>query len=190
MSKKQTKIVNDNTPTVEEIKELRAARETFYSELHNQQKIDDKYFELEYSAGIPTKIGYEQRTPPTAREWVETGVNNYTLDNPRATVAARSNSDSGREKDAKLEKFLNYWLQLIVIQIKQSSTKLLLRGESFCKLSMDDTYFGSYKGKRLEETDGNNPRKRDPFGMGRSSDSRPFHHIDPQFVNTCFRAEG
>lgn len=128
--------------SVDEIKSLVSDRETFYSALHTEQKKDDDYYELVYDAGVPLNLGYEQRTPQTAREWVDIGVRHFTLDNPRAKVFSRANSDAARKKDASVESFYNYWLKLMIAQIKEAAKKVLLRGEVFFKLWMDDTYFG------------------------------------------------
>lgn len=137
--------------TVEEIKVLQKERETFYSELHAQQKIDDDYYELVFDAKVPESMGYEQRTPPSAREWVDIGIRHYTLDNPKAKVYSRGDSDAAREKDAKLEAFYNFWLRKVILQLKDAAKKLLLRGEVFLKVWIDDTYFGMDMSKMSDE---------------------------------------
>ena len=132
----------EDKPEVEDIKALVEQRERYYDELHKQQKIDDVFYELEFDAGVPKNLGYEQRTPPTARDWVDIGVMHFTLDNPKATVPPRSKSDAGREKDANCEAFYNFWLNNIILDIKEAARKILIRGEIFYKIWMDDTYFG------------------------------------------------
>jgi len=128
--------------TVDEIKSLVNERTTYYSTLHAEQKTDDNYYELVYDASVPTELGYDQRTPQTARDWVDIGVRHFTLDNPKAKVFARGNSDTARRKDGIMEAFYNFWLRLMILQIKEAAKKLLLRGESFFKIWIDDTYFG------------------------------------------------
>jgi len=129
-------------PTVDEIRKLYKDRKDYYYNLHEKQKSINKYYELDFDAGIPTKLGYEQITPPSARDWIDVGVRHFTLDNPKAQAFPRGNSDTSRAKDAVVESFLNFWLRRIIFQIKDAAKKLPLRGEAFLKLSMDDTYLG------------------------------------------------
>jgi len=132
----------------EDVLQEKSHREEYYSLLHEEQKVDDEYYELTFDAGIPMSKDnktplYAQRTPPTARSWVDIGVRHFTLDNPQASVLARGKGESPREKDAHVEAFLNFWLARMILQIKMAAKKSLLRGEVFLKIGMDDTYFGS-----------------------------------------------
>lgn len=129
-------------PTVDKIIKERDSRVLYYAALHEQQIKDDGYYELTYDSGIPTNLGITQRTPKTAREWVETGVRHFTMDNPRAIVPAESRTDRSRQRAAKLETFYNAWLEKLPITLKQSAKKLLKRGEVFLKLWIDDYYYG------------------------------------------------
>lgn len=128
--------------TAEQIKALRTDRITYYNELHKQQKIDDNYYELVFKAGVPKDMGYEQRTPSSARDWVDLGVRLYTLDNPKAKVPPRGNSDTARQKDIVLEALYDFWLREIILKIKEAAKKLLLRGEVILKVWPDDIYMG------------------------------------------------
>lgn len=128
------------TLTIDKILAKLGQRKAYYGELHKQQKDIDEYYELTFKAGVP-KI-YSQVTPPTAREWIDIGVRNFTLDNPRAKVPQRGHSEAARKRDAILESFYNYWLKTIILQIKDGAKKLPLRGEVFIKVELDDTYYG------------------------------------------------
>ena len=136
--------------TQEEIISELATRETFYYELHRIQKEVDGYYELIFDAGIPTSLGYEQITPPSAREWVDVGVRHYTLDNPKAAMWPRGSSKAEREKDATCEAFLNFLLIHNILEIKEGAKTLLLRGETFHRIVMDDTFYGE-KAKLLAQ---------------------------------------
>lgn len=129
-------------PTVEKLKQLYGDRVPYYNQLHKDQKAINKYYMLKFDAKIPLDLGYEQITPPSAREWIDVGVRLYTLDNPKVTVFPRGKGDDARAKDAKVEAFCNFWVRRIILQIKDAAKKLPLRGEVFLKPSMDDTYFG------------------------------------------------
>ncbi|GAI41574.1 unnamed protein product, partial [marine sediment metagenome] len=130
----------EKKPTIEEILAKRTQRETYYGTLHSQQKEIDKYYELTYDAGVP-KI-YDEIKPPTAREWIDIGVRHFTLDNPKAKVPSRGDSETARKRDTILESFDDYWLTKIILQIKDGAKKLPLRGQVLLKVGMDDTYFG------------------------------------------------
>lgn len=120
----------------------RDRREGYFGRHHELQKQLDQYYELTYDAGIPTKLGYPQRTPRTARDWIDVGVNNYTLDNPKATVPLRANNDTARAKDGRLETFYKSFMALHIQNYKLTAKKLLLRGEAFARLWVDDYYYG------------------------------------------------
>jgi len=128
--------------TVENILKLRKSYEDYYAVLHEQQKEIDDYYELVFKTDIPSDLGYQEIIPPTAREWVEVGVRNYTLDNPKAVILPRGDSDTARRKDALVESLWTFWLRRIIREIKDGAKKLLLRGEVFYKVWMDDIYFG------------------------------------------------
>ena len=115
-------------------------RRTYYGSLRKEQIRANKFYELEFQAGLPK--GHKQRLPATAREWVDVGVRNYTLDNPLVRMIPRGIKDKDREEDAKVETLANFFLELYIKQIKDACTKGLVRGETFFKVGMDDTYFG------------------------------------------------
>ena len=73
--------------TEEEIRAKLKARESYYTQLHADQKEIDSFYELDFAAGVPDS--YPTRMPPTARKWVDAGVNHFTLDNPKARVRYR-----------------------------------------------------------------------------------------------------
>jgi len=129
--------------TPEKIIELAKSYEQHYQSLHSIQKEDNKYYELTYDSEVPTAHGYQDIRPPTAREWVEVGIRNYTLDNPKSVVKARGTSDAERKRDMAVESFQNYWLERVIADIKDAAKKLLIRGEVFFNVWMDDTYFGA-----------------------------------------------
>jgi len=136
-------------PTVADIKDKLSAWETFYGTHHQNQKDIDEFYELTFSAGVPKR--YPTRKPSTARDWIDAGVRHYTLDNPKVTVYARRNSDEARRQAASIENWGSFFLKLSRKQIKDVAKKVLLRGEGFIKLNMDDTYFGDYNGTPLAE---------------------------------------
>ena len=143
-------------PTVDKIIKERGLREMYYGTLHEIQRTDDDFYELVYDAHIPDKLGYTQKTPKTAREWVETGVRHFTMDNPRAIVPAEGRSDAAKQRAAILETFYNAWLEKMIIQLKQGVRKELKRGEVFLKLWIDDRYYAidtSPKDYNKEETE-------------------------------------
>lgn len=128
-------------PTIDKILVEKKERETYYAALHDQQRKDDTFYELTYKAGVPENLGYPQVTPKTAREWVEVGVRHFTLDNPKANVPPKSRSDAAKKNATKLEAFYNAWLDKLPIQLKMAVKKLLVRGEVFLKLWIDDFYY-------------------------------------------------
>lgn len=139
----------------EVLDELRDRKE-YYGPLHEEQRIDDEFYELKFDAGIPRakdnkELLFGQRTPATAREWVDIPVRDFTLDNPTATMMARGKGDGPREKDALVEAFLNYWLSRMILAVKMAAKKLPLRGESILKIAMDDSYFGIPTSKMKKE---------------------------------------
>ena len=134
-------------PKVEDIQHKYEAYQRYYSKLHDEQKEIDEYYELDYDAGVPEN--YATRMPPTAREWVDAGVRHFTLDNPKAKVPLRKDSEAARNQVALLETFYNFWLSEGILTIKRGAKKLLKRGELFLKVNMDDTYFGSDSEERL-----------------------------------------
>jgi len=137
--------------TVDEIIKLRTEREGYYEKLHKQQKEDNKLYELAFDAKIPKKLGYRQITPPTARDWVDIGVNHFTLDNPKSYVPPTKDSDAARAQAGKLENFDNFWLKQLTRQIKENARKLLARGECFWKTILDDTYYAVDSSKLPED---------------------------------------
>ena len=137
--------------TVEDIIRLREQREDYLCQLHKEQKLDNNFYELKFDAAIPKGLGYEQRIPPTARDWVDQGIMHFTLDNPKAFVPPLRDSDAARKQAAKLGAFYNFWLRQIIRQIKENAKKLLIRGECFWKLWIDDRYYGIEPSKMTEE---------------------------------------
>ena len=118
-------------------------RGIFYETLHTLQKEEVKYYELTYNAGIPEKLGYPQRTASTARDYIERGVGSYTLDIPKVNMLPRGTGDANRNKDATVEAFLSFWLKRQRQVVRQGCKILVLRGELFLRIDMDDTYFGA-----------------------------------------------
>ena len=137
----------EETITIGEIKKKLEARETFYSQLHEDQVEIDSFYELGFEAGVPSS--YPTRMPPTARKWVDAGVTHFTLDNPKARVRPRNNSDAARKEAEAYETWCNFWLWIERHTIKKAAKKELKRGELFIKVNMDDTYFGSQDPERL-----------------------------------------
>ena len=127
-------------PTVDSIKERLGAYEEYYGTLHREQEEIDDYYELVFKAGVPDR--YDQRTPPTARNWIDVGVMHFTLDNPKARVYQRNSSDKARQQVEKLETLGNFWLRKDIMTIKEAAKKVLLRGEVFLRVHMDDRFLG------------------------------------------------
>jgi len=138
----------------DKLKTKRKEWEAHYDTLKTQQKENFSFYELSYDANIPTSLGYEQKTPSTARDWVDFGIMHYTLDKPQDVVKPRNSSDSAREQATMLEAFYNYWLGRIILEIKGNAKKQLWGGECFFKLVVDDTYYGTYKGKKISDLKG------------------------------------
>ena len=128
--------------TVDKLIEKRKEWEDYRQTLKSQQKENFSFYELSYDANIPTNLGYEQKTPSTARDWVDVGIMNYTLDKPQCIVRPRNESDIARNQATMLEHFYNYWLNRMILEIKENAKKLLIMGECFFKLAVDDTYYG------------------------------------------------
>lgn len=133
--------------TLQEIRDKLKAREEYYNQLHEDQKEIDDFYELAFDAGVPST--YPTRMPPTARKWIDAGVIHFTLDNPKARVRPRNDTDVARKEAEAYENFCNYWLWLEKLKIKRGARKELKRGELFLKVNMDDTYFGSGEPERL-----------------------------------------
>ena len=135
--------------SIEEVTTRATEYENYYSELHEQQKKGDEFYELTFDAGVPED--YRTITPPTARDWVDTGVRTFTLDNPVARMRPRGTEEQDRKKDADCEALLDFWLSKEIIAIKRNARKLLIRGEAFIKLWFDDTYYGTDVPKEDED---------------------------------------
>lgn len=127
-------------PTIEDIQRRYAAYESYYNTLHGNQRSDDDYYELVFSTGVPKR--YEERIPSTARDWIDVGIRHFTLDNPKSKVFLRNDSDAARRQVEKMETLYNFWLRKDIMAIKDAAKKLLLRGEVFLRINMDDTFFG------------------------------------------------
>jgi len=102
---------------------------------------------------VPASLGFKTSRPSTARDWVEFGIRHYTIDNPRARVPAQGRNDTKRERAQKLEAFYNTWLDILPIQLKMAIKKLLIRGELFLKLWIDDYYYGLNPQSKQEHED-------------------------------------
>ena len=139
--------MEEKKPSVNDIEDKFKSYKKHYATLHQQQKDIDDYYELVFDADVPEK--YETRMPSTARDWVDVGVRHFTLDNPKAKVYPRADSDTARDQAAILETFYNFWLRKNIIIIKRAAKKLLKRGEVFLKVNMDDTFFGKDVPERL-----------------------------------------
>ena len=130
--------------TVKEIQTIINNRQTYYAKLRTQQVLENEFYELTYDAKVP-KL-YTKITPDTAREWINNGVKSFTLDNPRASVPPRKNAQQYRETEARLEAFYNGWLDFMSSlqpdPIKLNAMLILLRGECYFKILMDDKYYG------------------------------------------------
>lgn len=133
--------------TEDEIKGKFKALERYYEKLHQNQKDIDKYYELDFDAGVPED--YPVRMPDTARQWVDAGVRHYTLDNPKSRVYLRNNSQAARDQVALMETFYNFWMRKDILQIKEAAKKLLLRGEVFIETVMDGRYLTQDNDERL-----------------------------------------
>ncbi len=134
-------------PTIEEIKKRFKSYEKYYGQLHEDEMAMDDYYELVYDAKVPPE--YPTRMPSTARDWIDVGIRHFTLDNPKSKVFQRNDSNTAREQVALLETFYNFWLRKDIARIKDAAKKLLIRGEAFLKVNMDDTYFGNDSEERL-----------------------------------------
>jgi len=129
--------------TASKVLKLGEEYEAYYQNLHRIQKEDDTYYELTFSADVPDKLGFQEIIPPTSKEWVEVGIRNYTLDNPKSVVKSRGTAEADKKKDGAIEAFQNYWLEHIVRELKEGAKTLLKRGEVFFNPWMDDTHLGA-----------------------------------------------
>lgn len=136
-------------PTIEEIKSKLSAWEDFYGTLHQNQMDMDEFYELTFSADVPSR--YPTRKSSTPRDWIDVGVRHFTLDNPTCLFPIRRDSDEARARSAMLDKAGTFWLDKDTEAIKDAAKKVLLRGECFLKLNMDDTYFGGYEDMPVNE---------------------------------------
>ena len=134
-------------PTHEELLLKFEGYQKHYSALHEQQIEDDKFYELLFDAEVPSI--YDERKPPSARQWVDTGVTNFTLDNPVPIFFPRSDSDAARKQVELLELLVGFILRQHIYLIKRGAKKLLKRGEVFIRLEMDDKYYGTSHPDRL-----------------------------------------
>ena len=176
--------------------------EEYYAEHKKQQKENLAFYELVYDANIPTKLGYEQKTPSTARDWVDFGIMHYTLDNPKDVVKALNSSETAKEQAIMIERFNNYWLARVIQEIKDNAKMLLWGGESFLELQVYDTYYGAsttkMKKDELEEFEAKRasffPLKalnRNPINVYPSPVGRGFWHpeVIEYFPMTVVEAE-
>lgn len=128
---------------IKELLEERDRRVGFLAKHHEIQKQLDNYYELTYDAGVPRDLGYPQRTPRTARDWIEVGVNNHTLNNPKAIVPLRANNETARQQATRLEMFYGAFMRLYIQSFKQMAKKVLARGEALARVWVDDYYYGA-----------------------------------------------
>lgn len=126
----------------EDVLTLRDQREKYYRTLHDQQREYDNYYELVYKVGLPEAYASQQVTPSTARDWIDAGVNLYTMDKPTAYVAPLEATETFRKSASIQNMFYNFWLRKMILQIKENAKKLLLRGNCFFELWIDDEFYG------------------------------------------------
>ena len=134
-------------PTVEKIETKYKAYDRYYQQLHKDQREADNYYELTFDPGVPED--FPVCMPDTARNWVDAGVRNYTLDNPKVRFYPKKDSEAARNQVELLESFGEFWLGKEIIRIKRNAKKLLKRGEAFFKLNLDGTYLGQDNEERL-----------------------------------------
>ena len=143
--------------TRERLIEIRTQRQRILAPLRAEQKKDLRYAHLEFRAGIPENLGYRQRTPPTAQEWISNGLASYTFKNPRVTMLPRGDTPTARKLDGKCEAFGNYLLRENVLAVNDAVRSTLEVGEGIICLEYDDPWFGmtEYKGVKLLQRSGN-----------------------------------
>jgi len=164
-------------PTLDEINERLKSYEAFYGKLHELQIELDKFYELTFDANVPSR--FPTRKSSKARDWIDVGVTHFTLDNPMARVVPRRDSDEARKQAGVVETFYNFWMHKDIKVIKNCAKKVLLRGEGFLRVNMDDLYFGSYNGKPItnlsdEERKEYNEKRLFHF---------PLYHSSPDPIN-------
>ena len=134
--------MNDNPPTLAEVTNKKTAYETYYSQLHTDQKKMDGFYELTFVTGVPKR--FPDRKPSTARQWVDNGVQHFTLDNPKSIVHPTRKGDKPREIAGKKAAFYDFWLWKDTPVVKVGAKKVLIRGEAIFNVNKDDMYFGRY----------------------------------------------
>ena len=133
--------------TIDKINDKFKAYERFYQQLHQDQIEADDFYELVFDADVPSD--YPVRMPDTARNWVDAGVRNYTLDNPTTRFYPRKDTEAARKDVSILEMFGNFFLLREIVRIKRAAKKELKRGEAFIRINMDASYFGTNDENRL-----------------------------------------
>ena len=135
--------------TKDEIISKTAERLQYFGPLRSQMENEDKYIEGTFLAGIPENLGYKQRTPPTASEWIDVGINIYTADNPHARMWPRGSTPEDEERDSKCEDFCNLTMKAARIEIREHHRKQLSRGMSVLSPYIDWRFFGKkqYRGE-------------------------------------------
>ena len=128
--------------SIEDIQKIAKTRPGGFDGLRKQQEIDYSFYELTFKAGVPSN--YTQLTPDTARQWIDSGVRSFTLDNPLAHIAPRKDTEHYRKTDAQIESWVNGWLDHMSGEQPnpiKTNAKHILFGECFFKMLVDSTKY-------------------------------------------------
>ncbi len=128
------------TISIEEIKRKKTDYESIWSKAHSEMDTDQQYIELEFEPDVPQK--YPVRVPPTAREWTFTAMRHFCLDKCIVRMIPRGQSETARKKDGRCERFLNYWFNQQMLQVRQLPLYATGLGQCIIRLTVDPTYMG------------------------------------------------
>lgn len=126
--------------SIDEIKTRKKDYEDIWKATHNEMETDLSFIELEFDAGVPQK--YPIRIPPTAREWTFTAMRHFCLDKCIVRMVPRGQSETARRKDGRCERFLNYWFNQQMMQVRQLPLYATGLGQSIARVVVDPTYMG------------------------------------------------
>ena len=131
-----------NKPTVEEIRQLLSSRKATYSTLRQEQAKDNRYYEGTDDLGIDTSAGYHEVRTGTARAIIDVPAHRL-LGIPRDESEPRKATQQLIEANTKRKLFLNGFIDYLLQQspnpIKEAFKKILLRGEGYFQVLLDES---------------------------------------------------
>ena len=123
---------------VGEIRKKKEQYNTYYGELRTEQGTDQDYYDDIFKSHI--KAPYHEVRTGTAAKIVDTVVQHINTSNPQASRAPRKNTQKEKERAAKVSRFLNYWLELLIDETEEVVKNCCLMGEAFWQIEYNSKW--------------------------------------------------